>query len=291
MPKETLLESSVSNPSASAMSAVHPGPQCVITWALLRCLKCPHCIPRLILLLTRPGVESREEKTWMLLVAQTSHSEELSHPRSLLPWPYCSTVLLLVWFPNHDPRGLQLLSSSRSLKSGNTELCTENRHLMMTKLWWFFLSYCAQIAPSRGWESWEAQEQPRAPSTRTVLQVGKHHPASSELTAPWATCNFSHSFPVIKLLAQQFAPLICKIVELSLVTVTHAYPWWQVTSEVARSLISEITARKWKKHKNTNDNIHRWRKKCHVLKGAQVTFLEPNYGIANSDATNVDLQW
>lgn len=106
VPRETLFESSVSNPSASAMSAVRSRLLCMVTWALLRQLKSPHCTPRLILLLVRPIFEARGKKTWMLLVAQTSHSEELSHPSPLLPWPHCFTMLFLLWFPNHDPQEL-----------------------------------------------------------------------------------------------------------------------------------------------------------------------------------------
>ena len=125
----------------------------------------------------------------------------------------------------------------------------------------------------RTWESWEAREQPLPPSTHTMPRVRKHHPASCELTVPQATCHFSHSFPKIKFLAQEFAPLICKI-ELSLVMVTRAHPWWQRTSEVTSALVSEITAGKWKRHQNTNDNIRRWKEEILCLKGAQATFLD-----------------
>lgn len=58
-----------------------PGPHWMVNRALLRWLQCPHCIPRLILLLTRPVAEARKE-TWTLMVVQTSHSEELHHEHS-----------------------------------------------------------------------------------------------------------------------------------------------------------------------------------------------------------------
>lgn len=209
VPQQTLFESSVSNPSASAMSAVHSWLLCMVTWALLRQLKSPHCIPRLILLIIRPIVEARGKKTWMLLVAQTSHSEELSHPCPLPPWHTASPCSSYSCFLTTTHRGFQLLSSSRFSKA------TIQSSALRTDTWWW--QNC------RAWQSWEAHEQPLAPSTHMMLQVGKHRPASSEQRASWVTCNFSHSFPEIRLMTQKFAPLICKIAELPLMSVIHSH--------------------------------------------------------------------
>lgn len=130
--------------------------------------------------------------------------------------------------------------------------------------------------------------QPFAPSTCMMPLVGTHRPASRELMASWAACYFFRSCTETKLLAQHRAQLCCTIVEFPLVTMIHSYPRWQRIFEVASTLNSEIIARELKC--TTPQMTFIEKKKCHVLKGAQVAFLDPNYSIANINTTNVELQ-
>lgn len=173
-------------------------------------------------------------------------------------------MLFLVWFPNHDLQGFsafikQHVPQKRQHGALHQELTPDDEK---TVGFFCFIVLVPRLLPGSLQSLGELGGPWTAPRSKHTYDAAsqKHHPASCELTVPQAAYNCSHSFPEIKLLAQQFAPLICKIVELSLVTVTHTHPRRQRTSEVASALISEITARKWKRHKNTNDNIHRWRK-------------------------------